>query len=102
MAVVVLLTGDRLAIQPVTINGVVDGEPRVLRRADIHEVSMRSVEPDGTTREINPYDDIITMHTVEGSRIQLRLPYGTRGVGSGAGGPEVIRAWLADRLTVER
>jgi hypothetical protein len=99
--VLVLLAGDQLAIQPVTINGLVDGEPRLFRRADIHEVSMRSVEADGTTREINPYNHIITMHTVDGSRIRLRLPYGTRGVGSAAGGPEVIRAWLADRPTVE-
>jgi hypothetical protein len=100
--VAVLLAGDRLAIQPVTMDGAADGEPRVLRRADIREVSMRIVDADGTTREINPYDDIITMHTVEGSRIRLRLPYGRRGVGSSAGGPEVIRAWLTDRPTAER
>jgi len=99
--VVVLLAGDRLAVQPVTINGAVDGEPSVFRRADVHEVSMRSVAADGTTREINPYNDIITMRMVDGARIRLRLPYGRRGVGSGAGGPEVIRAWLTDRPTIE-
>jgi hypothetical protein len=100
--VVVLLAGDRLAVQPVTINGAIDGERRVLRSTDLREVSMRSVEADGTTHEINPYNDIITIRTVDGSRIQLRLPYGRRGVGNGAGGPEVIRAWLTARPTVER
>jgi hypothetical protein len=99
--VVVMLAGDRLAVQPVTINGVVDGGPRVFRRADILEVAMRSVDADGTTRDIHAYNDIITMRTVEGSRMRLRLPYGRRGVGSGAGGPEVIRAWLTARATVE-
>jgi hypothetical protein len=99
---VVLLAGDRLAVQPVTINGAVDGEPTVFRRGDIDEVSMRSVDADGTTSEIHPYRDIITLHTVDGSRIRLRLPYGRRGVGSGAGGPEVIRAWLTARPTVDR
>jgi hypothetical protein len=100
--VVVLLAGDRLTIQPITISGAVDGEPRVFRRADIVEVSVRSIEADGTTREINPYNDIITLHTLEGARIRLRLPYGTRGVGGGAAGPEAIRAWLTARPTAGR
>jgi hypothetical protein len=100
--VVVLLAGDRLTIQPITISGAVDGEARVFHRADILEVSMRSIEADGTTREINPYNDIITVHTREGSRLRLRLPYGTQGVGSGAAGPEAIRTWLTARPTAGR
>jgi hypothetical protein len=100
--VVVLLAGDRLTIQPITISGAVDGEPRVFPRADIVDVSMRSVAADGTTREIHPYNDIITLRTLDGSRILLRLPYGTRGVGGGAAGPEAIRAWLTARPAAGR
>ena len=92
--VVVLLVGGRLVIQPVTINGAADGEPRTLDSADIAAVSMRSVKPDGTEHQINAYDDVITITSADGSRTRLRLPYGTRGVGTTTGGPDVIRRWL--------
>ena len=92
--VVVLLVGERLVIQPVDINGAANGEPRTLAGADIAAVSMRSVKPDGTERQINAYDDVITITSADGSRTRLRLPYGTRGVGTTTGGPDVIRRWL--------
>ena len=95
--VVVLLTGDRLVIQPVDINGAVNGDHRTLESADIVSVSMRSVKPDGSERRINAYDDVITIASTGGSRTRLRLPYGTRGVGTTTGGPDVIRSWLTTR-----
>ena len=55
---------------------------------------MRSVRPDGTERQINAYDDVITIVSADGSHARLRLPYGTRGVGTTTGGPDVIRHWL--------
>jgi hypothetical protein len=93
--VVVLLIGDRLVIQPVDINGAVNGDHRTLDSADIVSVSMRSVKPDGSERRINAYDDVITIASVDGSRTRLRLPYGTRGVGTSTAGPDVIRRWLS-------
>jgi hypothetical protein len=95
--VVVLLIGDRLVIQPVDINGAVNGDHRTLESADIVSVSMRSVKPDGSERRINAYDDVITIASTGGSRTRLRLPYGTRGVGTTTGGPDVIRSWLTTR-----
>ncbi len=92
--VVVLLAGDRLLLQPVDINGAAHGDSRALGSADIAAVSMRSVKPDGTARQINAYDDVITIALANGSRTRLRLPYGTRGVGTTTGGPDVIRRWL--------
>ena len=92
--VVVLLAGDQLVVQPVDINGTANGEFRTLRRADIAAVSMRSVNPDGTERQINAYDDVITIASADGSHTRFRLPYGTRGVGTTTGGPDVIRHWL--------
>ena len=58
---------------------------------------MRSVKPDGTERRINAYDDVITIASADGSRTRLRLPYGTRGVGTSTGGSDVIRRWLTTR-----
>lgn len=92
--VVVVLVGGRLVLQPVTINGAANGEPRALAGADIAAVSMRSVKPDGTERQINAYDDVITITSADGSNTRFRLPYGTRGVGTATGGPDVIRRWL--------
>lgn len=92
--VVVLLADDRLLLQPVDINGAAHGYSRELGSADIAAVSMRSVRPDGTARQINAYDDVITITSVDGSRTRLRLPYGSRGVGTSTGGPDVIRRWL--------
>ncbi len=92
--VVVLLAGHRLVIQPVDINGFANGEASTLDSADIAAVSMRSVKPDGTERQINAYDDVITISSADGSHTRVRLPYGTRGVGTTTGGPDVIRHWL--------
>jgi hypothetical protein len=100
--VVVLLAGDRLAIQPIDINGVLNGDLRILAKHDIAEVSARSVGPDGTRREISPYRDVITIRSNDGSRTRLRLPYGTRGVGTSTGGPDVILDWLTARSGVVR
>jgi hypothetical protein len=102
MPVVVLLAGDRLAIQPVDINGAVNGELRLVLGTDIANVSTRSVQSDGTVRQINAYDDVITISWVDGSRTQLRLPYGTRGVGTTTGGSEAIRDWLMARSVIDR
>lgn len=92
--VLLLLTGDRLVTQPVDINGCANGEHSILDPADIATVSIRSVKPDGTVRQINAYDDVITIASVDGSHTRLRLPYGTRGVGTTPCGPDVIRHWL--------
>jgi hypothetical protein len=100
--VVVLLAGDRLVVQPVDIEGHATSEPHTLASADIVSVSMRSVKADGTERQINAYDDVITMATTDGSRTRLRLPYGTRGVGTSTGGPDVIRLWLRARSAIAR
>jgi hypothetical protein len=100
--VVVLLAGDRLAIQPIDINGTVDGDLRILAKHDIAEVSARSIGPDGTKRKIGPYRDVITIRSNDGSRIRLRLPYGARGVGTSTGGPDVILDWLMARPGVDR
>jgi hypothetical protein len=100
--VVVLLADDRLVIQPVTIKGAAHGEPRTLDSADVVTVSMRSVKPDGTERRINAYDDVITIASTDGSTTRLRLPYGTRGVGTTIGGPDVIRSWLTSRSGIAR
>ena len=62
---------------------------------------MRSVKPDGTERQINAYDDVITIASTDGSRTRLRLPYGTRGVGTTTGGPDVIRSWLTTRSGID-
>jgi hypothetical protein len=99
--VTVLLACDRLTIQPVDINGEANGEPRTLSPADIATVSMRSVRADGTERQINAYDDLITITTTDGSHTRLRLPYGTRGVGTATGGPDVIRRWLRARSGID-
>ena len=48
----------------------------------------------GTERQINAYDDVITIVSADASHARLRLPYGTRGVGTTTGGPDVIRHWL--------
>jgi hypothetical protein len=98
--VVVMLAGDRLTIQPVDINGAATDEPRTLNSADIAAVSMRSVNPDGTERRINAYDDLITITSTDGSRTRLRLPYGTRGVGTATDGPDMIRRWLRARSAI--
>jgi hypothetical protein len=100
--VVVLLAGDRLAIQPIDIHGTVDGDLRILAKHDIAEVSARSIGPDGAKPEISPYTDVITIRSTDGSRTRLRLPYGARGVGTSTGGPDVIRDWLATRSGVDR
>ncbi|HSP28620.1 MAG TPA: hypothetical protein VLN74_08740 [Ilumatobacteraceae bacterium] len=100
--VVVLLAGDQLAIQPVDLAGAVNGDLRVLRHADITEVTIRSVRRDGTERRINAYDDVITINGADGSHTRLRLPYGTRGVGPTTGGPEVIRQWFPTRTGLDR
>jgi hypothetical protein len=100
--VVVLLVGDRLVVQPVDLGGHATSEPRTLTSADIVSMSMRSVQADGTERQINAYDDVITMASTDGSRIRLRLPYGTRGVGTSTGGPDVIRLWLRARSGIAR
>lgn len=97
--VVVLLAGERLVVQPVDINGQANGETRILDSADIATVAMRSVRPDGTERQVNAYDDVITITSTDGSRTRLRLPYGTRGVGTSTGGSDVIRDWLRARST---
>lgn len=97
--VVVLLVDDRLVMQPVDINGHANREIRIFGPADIATVSMRSMKPDGTERRINAYDDVITIVSTDGSRTRLRLPYGTRGVGTTTGGPDVIRQWLLTRST---
>jgi hypothetical protein len=86
---------------PVDINGHANGEPRTLNPADIATVSMRSVEADGTERQINAYDDLITITTTDDSHTRLRLPYGTRGVGTATGGPDVIRRWLRARSGID-
>lgn len=99
--VVMLLAGGRLTIQPVDINGAVNGELFALQEHDIAAVSTRSVEPDGNERRINAYDDVITVTMVDGSQRRLRLPYGTRGVGTTAGGPDVIRRWLLARSGID-
>ena len=99
--VVLLLAGGQLAIQPVDINGVVNGDLSVLGPFDIARVTCRSVKPDGTQRQMNAYDDVITITSTDGSRTRLRLPYGTRGVGTTTGGPDVIREWLRARSTVD-
>lgn len=95
--VVLLVGGDRLVVQPVDIDGHADGETRILESAGIATVSMRSVTPDGTERQINAYDDVITITSTDGSRTRLRLPYGSRGVGTSTGGADVIRDWLRGR-----
>jgi hypothetical protein len=100
--VVVLLAGDRLAIQPIDINGAIDGDLRLLAEQEIAEVSVRSVRPDGTRREIAPYRDLITIRSHDGSRTRLRLPYGARGVGTSTGGPDVILDWLTARSGAAR
>lgn len=99
---VVLLVGDRLVTQPVDINGNATGEPRILDSADIASVSIRGVTADGTDRGINAYDDVITIASTDGSHTRLRLPYGTRGVGTSTSGPEVIRLWLRARSGIAR
>jgi hypothetical protein len=97
--VVLLLAGGRLVVQTVDINGHANGETRILGPADIATVSMRSMKPDGTERQINAYDDVIAITSTDGSHTRLRLPYGTRGVGTSTGGPDVIREWLRARST---
>lgn len=100
--VVVVLAGDSLVLQPVDINGAATSDPWLLRRADVIEASCRSVTPDGTHRPINGYDDVITIRSTGGARTRLRLPYGTRGVGAGRGGPDVIRQWLGIGAVIDR
>jgi hypothetical protein len=95
--VVVLLVDDRLAIQPVDLNGHSTHATRLLHPADLATVSTRSTKPDGTERQINAYDDVITIVSTDGSRTRLRLPYGTRGVGTTTGGAAEIRRWLVTR-----
>jgi hypothetical protein len=102
LPVVVLLAGGRLLIQPVDINGGVDGDLVILHGADITEVSIRSMRADGTERKMNAYRDVITIGTASGSDIRLLLPYGTRGVGTTTGGPDVIREWLTARSGLDR
>jgi hypothetical protein len=53
-------------------------------------------------RQINAYDDVITIASPDGSQTRLRLPYGTRGVGTTTGGPDVIREWLSARSGIDR
>jgi hypothetical protein len=100
--VVVLLVGDRLVVQPVDIEGHATSEAPTLASADIASVSMRSVKADGTARQINAYDDVITIVSTDRPRTRLRLPYGTRGVGTSTGGPDVIRLWLRARSAIAR
>lgn len=95
--VLLLLIGERLVVQPIDIDGHETGEPRILGSGEFASVSMRSVKPDGTERRVNAYDDVITIATTDGSHTRLRLPYGTRGVGTSTGGPDVIRLWLRSR-----
>jgi hypothetical protein len=98
--VTVLLVGNRLAIQPVDINGGANGQHRIHQPADIASVSISSIRPDGTRRQINAYDDVVTIASTDGSRTRLRLPYGSRGVGTATGGTDVIRHWLTARSGV--
>jgi hypothetical protein len=101
--VVVLLVGGRLAIQPIDINGVLNGELSVFAKQDIAGVSAPGIGPDGMKREAGHFWDVITIRTNDGSRISLRLPYGDRGVGPSTGGPDVILDWLmAARPGVDR
>lgn len=102
LPVVVLLAGGRLVIQPVDINGGVNGELVILHEADIAEVSMRSIKPDGTERTMHAYRDVITIGAANGSHIRLRLPYATRGVGTATGASNVIREWLKARSGLDR
>jgi hypothetical protein len=95
LPVAVVLTGGRLALQRVDLEGAPRGEPIVLTADQLAEVSWPSEAADGTPRKhINAYDDVIRICTVDGRRLRLRLAYGSRGAGTTTGGPEEIRAWL--------
>jgi hypothetical protein len=100
--VVVLLSGERLAIQPIDINGVSDGDFRTLAESDIAEVSGDGFGSEGSKRTTRSHWDAITIHSNDGSRTRLRLPYGTRGVGPSTGGPDVIVDWLLARPARDR
>jgi hypothetical protein len=93
--ILLVLSGGRLAIRPVTINGSATGTARVFGPSELAEVSIRSESLNGAQRRsVNAFDDLISLRTSSGARLTLRLPYGTRGAGSSTGGPDEIRSWL--------
>ena len=101
--VAVVLAADRLAIQPVGLDGSPAGEQVVVEDVQLSEVSIRGEAADGGTRDqVNAFDDLIEIRTGAGRRIRLRLPYGTRGAGTTTGGPDVIRAWLRTKAFTYR
>lgn len=94
-AAVFVLVAGRLAIQPVDLEGAPTGAPTVVSSSDLAEASIRSQAVDGSTRrQINAFDDVIELRTVDGLRLRLRLPYGTRGAGATTAGPDAIRSWF--------
>jgi hypothetical protein len=94
MPLIVMLAGDRVLIERIALDGTPTGRTRVITKGDLAEVSIRGEAADGSTRrEINEFDDVISVRTTEGDLLRLRLPYGTRALGDETGGPEVIRAW---------
>lgn len=93
--VVVALAANRLGIQQVDMDGAPNAEPIVVEDFQLTAVSIRSEAADGSARDsVNAFDDLIEIDRGDGTTLRLTLPYGTRGVGSGAGGAKVIRTWL--------
>lgn len=93
--VVVALAANRLGIQPVDMDGAPNAEPILVEDFQLTAVSIRSEAADGSVRDsVNAFDDLIEIDRGDGRSLRLTLPYETRGVGRGAGGPKVIRTWL--------
>ena len=93
--VAVVLAAGRLGLQQVDLEGSPSGAPAIVEDFQLDEVWIRSQAADGTIREqVNAFDDLIEIRTVDDRRIRLRLPYGARGAGTTTGGPDVIREWL--------
>jgi hypothetical protein len=93
--IAVVLAAGRLALEQVDFEGAATSEPVVVDTLGLSEVCIPSEAADGTNRKtVNAYDDVIEIRTADGNRIRFRLPYGTRGAGTTAGGPDEIRQWL--------
>lgn len=97
--VALALGRSTLVIRPLRMNGHLDGDAIRIDASGIASASIRSQDRDGARRRVvNVYDDVIELHTADGRRLRLSLPYG--GDAGTASPEEHIRTWIRQHAAI--